>query len=55
MQIPPPELYNQSSILRSVETILKLRPMTLFDAAASPVTAAFAAQAASTGPYTPAP
>ena len=55
VQIPPPDLYNQSSVLRSVETILKLRPMTLFDAAASPVTAAFSARTASNDPYTPAP
>jgi hypothetical protein len=41
--MPATELYNQSSILRTVEMILKLRPMTLFDAAARPVTGAFTA------------
>jgi DNA-binding beta-propeller fold protein YncE len=43
VQMPATELYNQSSILRTVEMILKLRPMTLFDAAARPVTGAFTA------------
>jgi DNA-binding beta-propeller fold protein YncE len=34
-------MYNQVSVLRSVELILGLRPMTQFDAAARPLTAAF--------------
>ncbi len=34
-------MYNQTSVLRSVELILGLRPMTQFDAAARPLTAAF--------------
>jgi phospholipase C len=38
-------LYNQSSILRTMELILGLRPMTQFDAAARPLTAAFDATA----------
>ena len=54
-RLPTTELYNQSSVLRTVETILKLRPMTLFDAAARPLTAAFAASAGPATPYTPAP
>jgi hypothetical protein len=36
--------YNQSSVLRTMELILGLRPMTHFDAAGRPLTAAFAAQ-----------
>jgi DNA-binding beta-propeller fold protein YncE len=55
VQIPGPELYNHSSVLRTVEMILKLRPMTLFDAAARPLTRAFAASAGPANPYTPAP
>ncbi len=34
-------MYNQSSVLRTMESILGLRPMTQFDAAARPLTAAF--------------
>ncbi|MEP6961101.1 MAG: bifunctional YncE family protein/alkaline phosphatase family protein [Acidobacteriota bacterium] len=33
--------YNQSSVLRTMELILKLRPMTLFDASARPLTDLF--------------
>jgi len=36
--------YNQSSVLRTMELILGLRPMTHFDAAGRPLAAAFAAQ-----------
>ncbi len=36
-------MYNQSSIMRTMELILGLRPMTQFDAAARPLTAAFGA------------
>jgi DNA-binding beta-propeller fold protein YncE len=36
-------MYNQSSVLRTIELILGLRPMTQFDAAAHPLTAVFAA------------
>ena len=35
-------MYNQSSIMRTMELILGMRPMTHFDAAAHPLTAAFA-------------
>lgn len=35
-------MYNQSSVMRTMELILGLRPMTQFDAAARPLTAAFA-------------
>ncbi|HEY7334378.1 MAG TPA: alkaline phosphatase family protein [Bryobacteraceae bacterium] len=35
-------MYNQSSVLRTMELILGLRPMTHFDAAARPLTTAFA-------------
>ena len=42
--------YNQASVLRTVELILGLRPMTQFDAAARPLTAAFA-PAANNTPY----
>jgi hypothetical protein len=38
-------MYNQSSIMRTMELILGLRPMTQFDAAARPLTAAFGATA----------
>jgi hypothetical protein len=38
-------MYNQSSVMRTMELILGLRPMTQFDAAARPLTAAFAASA----------
>ncbi len=44
-------MYNQSSVLRTMELILGLRPMTQFDAAAHPLTAAFAATG-SPAPYT---
>lgn len=33
--------YNHSSVLRTIELILKLRPMTVFDASARPLTAVF--------------
>jgi YVTN family beta-propeller protein len=36
-------MYNQSSVMRTMELILRLKPMTHFDAAARPLTAAFAA------------
>jgi YVTN family beta-propeller protein len=36
-------MYNQGSVLRTMELMLGLRPMTQFDAAARPLTAAFAA------------
>ncbi len=36
-------MYNQSSVLRTMELILGMRPLTHFDAAARPVSAAFAA------------
>ena len=35
-------MYNQSSVMRTMELILGLRPMTQFDAAGHPLTAAFA-------------
>ena len=38
-------MYNQSSVMRTMELILGLRPMTQFDAAARPLTAAFALRA----------
>jgi DNA-binding beta-propeller fold protein YncE len=40
--------YNQSSLLRTIELILKLRPMTLFDASARPLTEMFSATADNT-------
>jgi DNA-binding beta-propeller fold protein YncE len=43
-------MYNQSSVLRTIELMLGLRPMTQFDAAARPLTAAFGATP-SAGPY----
>jgi len=43
-------MYNQSSVMRTMELILGLRPMTQFDAAARPLTAAFATTASQT-PY----
>jgi DNA-binding beta-propeller fold protein YncE len=43
-------LYNQASVLRTIELILGLRPMTVFDATAQPLTAAFGT-AANTEPY----
>ena len=36
-------MYNQSSVMRTIELILGLRPMTQFDAAGRLLTAAFAA------------
>ena len=33
--------YNQTSVLRTIELILAMRPMTHFDAAARPMSAAF--------------
>jgi YVTN family beta-propeller protein len=44
-------MYNQSSVMRTIELILGLRPMTHFDAAARPLIAAFAA-APNNAPYT---
>jgi len=44
-------MYNQSSVLRTMELILGLRPMTQFDAAARPLTSAFGATA-NPAPYT---
>jgi YVTN family beta-propeller protein len=38
-------MYNQSSVLRTMELILGMRPLTHFDAGARPLTAAFAATA----------
>jgi hypothetical protein len=35
-------MYNQSSVLRTMELILAMRPLTHFDAGARPLTAAFA-------------
>lgn len=43
-------MYNTTSVLRTMELILHLRPMTHFDAGARPMTAAFAQQASAT-PY----
>ena len=43
-------MYNTASMLRTMELMLGLRPMTQFDAAARPMSAAFQA-AANTGPY----
>jgi hypothetical protein len=43
--------YDQTSVLRTIELILGLRPMTMFDASARPLTAAFTT-AADTTPYT---
>jgi hypothetical protein len=37
-------LYNTTSILRSIELILGLKPMTMFDAAATPMANAFSAK-----------
>ena len=44
-------MYNQTSVLRTMELILGLRPMTQFDAAGRPLTAAFAARP-DAAPYT---
>ena len=44
-------MYNQSSVLRTMELILGMRPMTHFDAAARPLTAAFA-DTPNNAPYT---
>jgi DNA-binding beta-propeller fold protein YncE len=43
-------MYNQSSVMRTMELILGLRPMTQFDAAAHPLTPAFS-NTADTRPY----
>ncbi|MGA3186884.1 MAG: bifunctional YncE family protein/alkaline phosphatase family protein [Bryobacteraceae bacterium] len=43
-------IYNQSSVLRTIELILGLRPMTHFDAGAQPLAAAFA-NAPNPAPY----
>jgi hypothetical protein len=43
--------YNQSSILRSIELLLGLRPMTAFDAATPPLNVLFSG-APNTSPYT---
>jgi hypothetical protein len=43
--------YNHSSVLRTIELILKLRPMTVFDASARPLTELFSSTAQSE-PYT---
>jgi hypothetical protein len=43
-------LYNQSSVLRTIELILGMRPLTQFDAAARPLTAAFT-ETPNTAPY----
>jgi hypothetical protein len=43
-------MYNQSSVLRTMELILGMRPLTHFDAGARPVSAAFAA-APNPAPY----
>ncbi|MFB3827633.1 MAG: bifunctional YncE family protein/alkaline phosphatase family protein [Bryobacteraceae bacterium] len=43
-------MYNTASVLRSIELILGLRPMTQFDAAARPMTACFT-MSADTAPY----
>jgi hypothetical protein len=43
-------MYNTTSVLRTIEPILHLRPMTHFDASARPMIAAFAQQP-STAPY----
>jgi hypothetical protein len=42
---PSGMFYNHSSLLRTVELILKLRPMTVFDASARPLTDLFSATA----------
>ncbi len=44
-------MYNQSSVLRTIELILGMRPLTHFDAGARPLTAAFAS-APNTAAYT---
>jgi YVTN family beta-propeller protein len=46
--------YTQSSVLRTIEVILGLRPLTVFDAAAAPMFDAFAATPTRAA-YTPAP
>ncbi|MGH9594419.1 MAG: bifunctional YncE family protein/alkaline phosphatase family protein, partial [Bryobacteraceae bacterium] len=43
--------YNHSSVLRTIELILDLHPMTIFDAAARPLGAAFASTL-NTAPFT---
>lgn len=53
-KLPDAGFFNDSSLLRTMEAILKLRPMTLFDAAARPLTEAFAA-APDSAPFEAAP
>ncbi len=48
---PSGMFYNSSSVLRGIEVILKLRPFTLFDASARPITDIFS-KTADTTPYT---
>jgi hypothetical protein len=43
-------MYSQASILRTMEIMLGLKPMTVFDAGARPMSAAFT-NAANTAPY----
>ena len=45
-------MYNQTSVLRTIEIILGLHPMTTYDAGARPMFSAFG-NAASSEPYTP--
>ncbi|HEX5431316.1 MAG TPA: bifunctional YncE family protein/alkaline phosphatase family protein [Bryobacteraceae bacterium] len=45
-------MHNQSSVVRTIEIILGLRPMTMFDASARPLTNIFGATA-NADPYTP--
>jgi hypothetical protein len=47
---PSGMFYNHSSVLRTIESILKLRPMTVFDASARPLTDLFS-PSAETEPY----
>lgn len=49
--VPNGMFYNHSSVLRTIELILKLRPMTVFDASARPLTELFSPTAQSE-PYT---
>jgi hypothetical protein len=49
-KLPTTGFYNDSSILRTMEMILTLRPMTVFDAAARPLLEAFA-EPADTTPF----
>jgi DNA-binding beta-propeller fold protein YncE len=52
--VPDGMFYNHSSVLRTIELILKLRPMTMFDASARPLTELFSSTAQS-DPYTAEP